>query len=172
MPPEADKPTMTATGSDTHGLRAFLLPCLLLGAALLAACSGNAVRDEAPFAEVSSWSIDGRALSVALRLRNVNDDPMRVEGLELDVELDQGVSLFRHRGSPKVEIAPGGFETLEIRAEASREGTALLEALSNRERGDLPFLLEGAVITAKSGSLPIRREGRIYTVPGRPGEFR
>jgi hypothetical protein len=163
---------MIATGLAKRTLRALPLSLLALGVVLIAACSGGAVRDEAPFAEVSSWSIEGRDLSVALRLRNVNDDPMQIEGLELQVELDQGVPLFRHRGNPGVEIAPGGFETLEIRAEASREGTALLRALSDRERGDLPFVLEGAVITAESGSLPIRREGRIYTVPGRPGEFR
>jgi hypothetical protein len=163
---------MIASALAKRIFRALSLPLLVLGMVLIAACSGATVKDEAPFVEVSSWSIDGRDLSVALRLRNVNDDPMQVEGLELDVELDRGVVLFRHRGNPDVEIAPGGFETLEIRAEASREGTALLRALSDRERGDLPFLLEGTVITAKSGSLPIRREGRIYTVPGRPGEFR
>jgi LEA14-like dessication related protein len=163
---------MIATGLNRGGLRARPLLFLLLCATWLASCSGNAVRDEAPFAEVSSWSIEGRELFVALRLRNVNDDPMQVEGLELDVELDQQIPLFRHRGNPGIEIAPGGFETLEIRAEASQEGTALLKALSDRERGDLPYVLEGTVITANSGNLPIRREGRIYTVPGRPGEFR
>jgi hypothetical protein len=162
---------MTSTELAKRGLRPLQL-LLLLGVTLTAACSSGAVRDEAPFAEVSSWSIQGRGLTVALRLRNVNDDPMRIEGLELGVDLDQDVSLFRYRGTPDVEIAPGGFETLEIRAEASGEGSALLEALSKRERGDLPFALEGTVFTVKSGDLPIRREGRIYTVPGRPGEFR
>ena len=163
---------MNASGLATIILRACPRLLFILCATLLAACSGDAVRDEAPFAEVSSWSIEGQDLSVDLRLRNVNDDPMQVEGLELDVTLDQAVSLFRHRGSPGVEIAPGGFETFEIRAKASPEGTALLKALSDRERGDLPYVLAGTVITAKSGTLPIRREGRIYTVPGRPGEFR
>lgn len=163
---------MTSNGLATRGLRA--LPSLLLSltVALLAACSSGAVRDEAPFAEVGGWGIEGRDLTVSLRLRNVNDDPMRVEGIDLGVVLDGNVPLFRHRGTPGVDIAPGGFETLEIRTEATREGTALLEALSNRERGDLPYVLEGTVSTANSGNLPIRREGRIYTVPGRPGEFR
>lgn len=151
----------------------FHTPLLLFsGMLLLAACSSDVVRDESPFAEVTGWSIEARNLSIDLRLRNVNDDPMQVEALELDVVLDQDVTLFRHRERPDVEIAPGGFETLAIQVEASREGTALLEALANRDRGDLPYVLEGTVVTAKSGELPIRREGRIYTVPGRPGEFR
>ena len=163
---------MTANGIANRGLRALSLLHLLLLATLLTACSGDAVRDEAPFAEVSGWRMEGRDLSVDLRLRNVNDDPMRVEGLELNVVLDQEVTLFRHQGAPAVEIPPGGFETFEIRTEATREGAALFESLSNRERVDLPYELVGTVVTAKSGDLPIRREGRIYTVPGRPGEFR
>ncbi len=163
---------MIATRLNTRGFRTCPLLLLLLGTAWLTACAGDAVRDEAPFVEVSGWSIEGRDLSIDLRLRNVNDDPMQVEGLELNVVLDGNVSLFRHQGNPGVEIAPGGFETLEIFAEASEEGTALLTSLSDRERGNVPYALRGTVITAKSGNLPIGREGRIYTVPGRPGEFR
>ena len=141
-------------------------------AANLTACSGDAVRDESPFAEVSGWRIEGRDLSIDLRLRNVNVEPLQIEALDLAVQLDDGVNLFRHRESPGVDIAPGGFETLSVRTEATVAGTALLEALAARDRTDLPYVLEGSVTTEKSGVLPIRREGRIYTVPGRPGEFR
>jgi LEA14-like dessication related protein len=164
--------TTIATALNPRRYAARTLLLLVLSATGLSACSGDVVRDEAPFVEVSGWSIDGRDLSIDLRLRNVNDDPMQVEGLELEVDLDRSVRLFRHQGQPGVDIAPGGFETLEIREEASQEGTALLQALSDRERANLPFVLKGTVMTANSGNLPIRREGRIYTVPGRPGEFR
>ncbi|MEE4174983.1 MAG: LEA type 2 family protein [Xanthomonadales bacterium] len=162
---------MTAPRFLRPGFPALLLALLFL-AGVLPACSGDAVRDESPFAEVSGWRIEGRDLSIDLRLRNVNVEPMRVAGLDLAVRLDDGVSLFRHRETPGVEIAPGGFETLTVRTEATAAGTALLEALAGRERPNLPYVLEGTVTTEKSGALPIRREGRIYTVPGRPGEFR
>lgn len=162
---------MTASRTSRPGFSTLLLALVFL-AGILPACSSDAVRDESPFAEVSGWRIDGRDLSLDLRLRNVNVEPMQVAGLELAVRLDDGVDLFRHREAPGVEIAPGGFETLTVRTEASEAGTALLEALAGRERPNLPFVLEGTVTTEKSGALPIRREGRIYTVPGRPGEFR
>lgn len=169
---------MLATTSNTNtttigkGKRRPLALCLLLWAWLLTACATDAIRDEAPFAEVSGWRIDGNDLAIDLRLRNVNDDPLEVEALDLEVVLDQSVPLFRHRGTPRIEIAPGGFETLAIRTEATRDGTALLKSLSDRERSNLSYVLEGTVVSPESGSLPIRREGRIYTVPGRPGEFR
>lgn len=163
---------MSASGFFKRGLRACQPVAVLLLAGMLSACSSDAVRGEAPFAEASGWRIEGRNLEIDLRLRNVNDDPMRVTGIAFEVELDEDVPLFRHRGDTDVEIPPGGFESLTIRGEATMEGTALLESLSEQARGDLAYVLEGTVTTADSGDLPIRREGRIYRVPGRPGEFR
>ncbi len=144
------------------------LVCVLL---LAAACAGG-VRGESPFAQVTGWRIDGRDLSVDLRLRNVNDEPLVVRALDLDVVLDDSVELFRHRATPGHEIAAGGFETLALSVTASEEGTALLERLASGERASLAYRLEGTVHSEESGDLPIEREGHIYTVPGRPGEFR
>lgn len=144
----------------------------LFVAALLTACTGGQVRGEAPFAQVSSWAIDGRELVLDLRLRNVNDQPLVATELALSVTLDDGVLLFRHRAPVDIDIAAGGFETIPLSLEASEAGTALLADLADGKRTDLPYRLEGTVFSEKSGDLPIARDGRIYTVPGRPGEFR
>ncbi len=148
-----------------------LLP-VLFALATLTACSGDLVRGEAPFAQVTSWKIDGRAITLDLRLRNVNDAPLVAKALALSVTLDDDVLLFRSNEVVDLDMAAGGFETVTLALEASEAGTALLQDLAAGERNDLPYRLEGTVFSEKSGDLPIRRDGRIYTVPGRPGEFR
>ncbi len=137
----------------------------------LAACAGG-VRGEPPFAQVMGWRVAGETLGVDLRLRNVNDEAMEVQGLDVTVALGDDTPLFRHTERKAVEIAPGGFETLRLEVRAEAAGLAAFERLSAGDTGSLVYELSGTVSTAESGSLPIGRTGRIYTVPGRPGEFR
>lgn len=145
---------------------------MLLSAALLTACTGGQIRGEAPFAQVSSWTIDGRTLTLDLRLRNVNERPLVAKELALAVTLDDAIVLFRHRAPVDIDIAAGGFESITLSLEASEAGTALLADLAAGGRNDLPYRLEGTVFSENSGDLAISRDGRIYTVPGRPGQFR
>lgn len=150
-----------------------LATCLTLLAStlLLGACAGG-VRGEAPFAQVTGWEIDGRDLLVDLRLRNVNDDALKVQSLALTVTLDEDLELFRHQENRSVEIAAGGFETLRLEGLASTAGTARLEQLAAGEVPNLPYRLQGTIQSERFGELAIERSGRIYTVPGRPGAFR
>lgn len=145
---------------------------LLLSAFLTAACAAG-IRGEAPFAQVTGWRLGGgNELTVDLRLRNVNDEPLRIRALELAVNIDDDLELFRHSETLDIEIAAGGFETLRLDTDASDAGRSRLGELSDGTVGSLPYALEGVVEPVDGGELAIARSGHIYPVPGRPGEFR
>jgi hypothetical protein len=144
---------------------------LVAGALLVAACGPKQVRGEAPFVQVTSWSIDGRQLSMATRIRNVNDEELSLSGLRFTVMLDE-VELLSYQGEHVIAVAANGFETLNLTATASDDGTDLLNRLQTGELKSLPFDFSGAVINADGKSLRFQRDGHIYTVPGRPGQFR
>lgn len=145
---------------------------LLVAGFALAACGGNTVRGEAPLAQTSGWRLDDGDLFLALRLRNVNDEPLVVRDLALDIALGDEPVNVRHRSSPGVEIAPGGFETLNLRLGRDEAVAARFARLAAGEVASLPYALSGTVGTAQSGALAVRLESRIYPVPGRTGEFR
>ena len=55
---------------------------------------------------------------------------------------------------------------------ASDAGTALLEQLQAGDLKSLPYDFSGAVLADGSRAYRFQRDGHIYTVPGRPGQFR
>ena len=151
------------------------LKLLLTGLAmaiLLAGCSSGQVRGEAPFAQVMNWSIEGQNLTASLRLRNVNDEPLAVNALALRVVLQEQEVLIDHRQAVDLDIPAGGFERVELQLDATPGGTALLQALEEKTLNSLPYRLDGNVESPDEGVLEFSREGFIYTVPGRPGQFR
>lgn len=164
--------TFTSSGRRGRLRRAaHPLLALLTIAVLLQGCAAG-VRGEPPFAQVMGWKIEARELALDLRLRNVNDQTLEVEGVDLSVDVGDGVRLFRHSETRGVDIAAGGAEILRIVLQAEEPGVRELERLARGDVTSLAYTLEGTVRTADSGRLAIGREGRIYTVPGRPGEFR
>lgn len=172
MPPGPDLPRcQPRKGSQRRSWPASVVIMLLL-LPLVTACASGKVRGEAPFAQLSNWKIDGQTLNQDLRLRNVNDEAMEVQAIRLEVALDGDTRLYRHEQAVDIEIAPGGFETIPLALTATAEGAAALERLSSGELASLAYRLEGTVVSRESGDHAIRREDRIYRVPGRPGEFR
>ena len=149
-------------------LAAAVLLVLLLA---LTACGGSAVRGEAPFAQVTSWRLEGEQLEMLLRLRNVNDAELAVEAVDLTVQLD-GEPLLSLRQEVDVTIPATGFESLRLSGPVSTAGAGQLARLEAGEFASLPFLIDGRLETTGDGALDLRREGRIYPMPGRPGEFR
>jgi len=144
----------------------------LFALCVLAACGADGVRGESPFAQVTGWRLANQGLELDLRLRNVNDEALEMTTLNLSVRLGEGVPLFTIAGPRTLDIPPGGFETLHLTPATDADGLALLRALAAGETASLAYRLDGTVSTRESGDLPIEREGFIYPVPGRPGEFR
>lgn len=138
---------------------------------VLSACGPRRVKDQAPFVQVTSWRIDGQQLSADLRIRNVNDEPLPLARLSMRVTLDD-TGLVDYEGPHGTEVAANGFETLQLRMQATAAGTALLMALQEGERASLPYNLSGRVHLTTGQYFPFERAGHIYTVPGKPGSFR
>lgn len=143
-----------------------LLCCLAL-----LACGSKVVRGQAPFVDVTGWSIEGDQLSMSLRIRNVNEEELDIAGVQLAVELDS-VSLLEHTETTLLTTAANGSETLNLVVTASAEGTEQLRQLQAGERNSLPYTFDGHVLTPTGQRLAFKREGHIYNVPGRPGQFR
>lgn len=145
---------------------------LLVAGLALAACGAGTIRGEAPLVQASGWRLDGGDLFLELRLRNVNDEPLNVQELAVEITLGDEPVVLRHQAAPKVEIAPGGFENLELGLGRDAAVAARFARLADGDVASIPYALTGTVGTAQSGDLPIRLESRIYPVPGRPDAFR
>ncbi len=152
--------------------RVFCKLVLLLALLLLAGCGSSKVKGESPFVQVGGWRTDGNTLSIDLRLRNVNDEALTVDSVELRATVNEDTPLVQLNQVIGVGIPAGGFETVSLQTTATGAGLALLQALSSGQRASLAYRLEGAVNSPDEGSLRFRTDGRIYRVPGRPGEFR
>lgn len=151
-------------------LSSLALPLLALVLAI-PACGGNQVRNQAPFVQVSSWSLDGHELVADLHLRNVNDEELPVLGVDIRVQME-GVELVSFRSALDRVVPPRGLESISLDMRASSEGTALLDSLRAGERASLPYRLQGHIVTSGNRQLRFDRDGHIYNVPGRPGQFR
>ena len=150
-------------------LRALFAALLLLP--LLPACSSSGVKGEAPFVQVLAWQLQGDKLQVSLRLRNVNDEKLTVKGLTFTVLLEETL-LARYQASQDMVVPATGAETLELSLAPTADGLALLNSLQSGQQSSLPYNLEGTISAAGLGELRFNRAGRIFPVPGRPGQFR
>jgi hypothetical protein len=122
-------------------------------------------------AQITSWTVEGQQVRVDLHLRNINEEPMPLLGVDLDLRLDDQ-PLGRINQALDSSIAASGFESVSLKVHASKASLALLLALQEGESRSLPYELKGNVTTAGNRKLEFDREGHIYPVPGRPGQFR
>lgn len=143
----------------------------LLCLTLLAACSSNIVRGQAPFVHMSELSHANGTVNLQLNIRNVNGEPMEVQAIEFQMTV-QDEKLIDYQGSAKTTIAANGVEARKISTLEAAAGQRLLNELEAGKYKSLPYSLQGKVVTKKNGSLSFNSEGHIYTVPGKPGHFR
>lgn len=148
-----------------------LLTLLLVSACILAACGSRQVRNQPPLAQITSWTVAGEELRVELHLRNVNEEPLPLFGVQLSLRLGE-VQLASHWQTLDESVAASGFESIPLSMTATGEGLREFQALQEGAKRSLPYTLEGYVLTSSDRELRFLREGHIYTVPGRPGQFR
>ena len=72
----------------------------------------------------------------------------------------------------RANVIASGAETLSFELAPSEAGKALLLSLQNREVPNLEYRLSGELGTVDDPTLTFSGNGRIYPVPGRPGQFR
>lgn len=144
---------------------------VLCTALLTSACGNRLVRGESPFVAVDGIDAAGDTLNVKLRIRNINEVPIRIRRLRFRLMLE-GAELARFDGARTASVIANGVETLAFDLSASGAGRDLLASLTSGEVPNLAYTLEGEIGATESEPLSFTGEGRIYPVPGRPGQFR
>jgi len=153
-------------------LSGILIPIILFGG-LLTACAGNLrdVTDEPPQASIDGIERQGETVRVELALGNVNDEPMRLRSVELEVMID-GVALTGGQRDTELTISANGREVLRIALPAETPGLERLERLSSGNAARLPWTMNLALGIADGPDRRTRAEGWLHPVPGQPDRFR
>ena len=120
---------------------------------------------------LSELSHQDDAISVQLNIRNLNDDPLDLTGIDFKLVAEE-TELLVYKGPAEANIAPNGTETWSIQLAESEAGRTLLDSLQSGEVKSLPYTLNGVISTVDTGSLRFEHEGHLYPLPGRPGHFR
>jgi LEA14-like dessication related protein len=137
----------------------------------LSACGPRLVRGQPPYVNIRVLDASEENLSLRLRVQNINGVSIELTRVRFSIDLgDQ--PLGRFDGPRQTSIIANGSETLRFELEASSPGRALLSSLEQREIPNLEYRIEGEFETVDEGTLNFSGSGRIYPVPGRPGQFR
>lgn len=149
------------------------LSALWIALITLAACSGNLreVNDQPPQASLDGLEKTPDGIILALGLRNVNDEPLKLDGASVTVELDNEPLASGERQLPLV-ISSRGREVLHFSLSAQQAGLQRLNALAVGEVARLPWSLEVRLTLSGSGSRKTSAEGWLHRVPGQPNRFR
>lgn len=145
--------------------------CALLCLPLLGGCASKGVRGEPPFVQVNGINLRQQDVTLDLGLRNVNSEPLMLEHIEFSISLDD-TSLAIYNAASRASVIANGRENLRFELAASAEGAMLLNELESGARTDLEYRFEGVFTVNENKQMRVRREGHIYPVPGRPGQFR
>lgn len=145
----------------------FLLACTLV----LFSCASPGIRGKAPFVKLNGISMDGSLIQVDLGVRNVNTEAMLLQQIEFSLSLDE-TTLAIYKAPSRAGISANGTENFRFELNPSQEGLALLSELEEGERPNLSYTLDGMLLVQEEEELVIRGMGRIFPVPGRPGQFR
>lgn len=145
---------------------------IALAICLLAAC-GNLrdVTGEPPLAGIDGLERQGSELVIDLALRNVNDMPMRLSAVEIELEL-AGQPLVSGREDAPIRISARGREVLRLNMTGHAAGLGQLETLAESERASLPWTLQLTLIDDNDRFKRANAQGWLHPVPGQPGRFR
>ena len=151
-----------------HTARTLCVALLLL---VLGACASGGLRGHAPFVEINSMRLSGQELELFMGVRNPNAEPILMEHIEFSVQLED-TSLAVYKAASAVSILAHGTDILRFQLTASPQGSALLGELEAGQQGSLAYTLQGEIRASEKIIMPFERKGRLYAVPGRPGQFR
>ena len=156
---------------NPRSLNLGFLSALILVGLLCASCGPNQVKGEPPFVSICSLSLQSDKLLASIIVRNINDLVMDIDSADFTIRV-RNTELLRHNGPIVLDIDPNATEEMLVEKAPGAFSRDLLDALAGGKEASLPFLLEGRVHTRTDGNLEFRHEGHLYTVPGRPGQFR
>ncbi len=143
--------------------------CLL---ALLVACGGaSVIRGEPPQVTINTLARTTAGLTLQLRFRNINQEPLEIRQVGFTFSLDDhpmkhdeaGMQLYLHASTWEVNSF-----TLPLAADLATR----LRAVETGELASLRYEFEGAITDQQGKTLAFSFDGHLYPVPGRPGQFR
>ena len=135
------------------------------------ACGPRQVRGKAPVVSITTLTLVDEKLGAAFNIRNINDVALDIEQIDISIRIRDG-ELTRHVSNMALSIDPNTTEEIVVEKLPDEFTRELLVNLESGGAGNLPFFLEGSMRTTQDGKVPFRYEGYLYTVPGRPGQYR
>lgn len=144
---------------------------LLVMAVSLGACASKGLRGHEPFVTLNNLRLQGAEIEIDLGLRNVNSLPINLTRIEFSFDVED-TNLAVYNAASQASISANGTENLRFNIPATAAGRAKLESLDQGEVNNISYLLEGQISDQEGISMNLRREGYLYRVPGRPGQFR
>ena len=149
---------------------------LLLGAAVLSACSSGPVRRvSAPAASIQQLTVQADGTwSVDLRLQNYSSIPMRFTRVDLAITVsDQAAGTLQ--GAPQISIGPESADVVTLPFKPTAEARMVVaDALAGRR--PMAYVLKGKIDAipeeAKSRTFEIDARNVLNPVPGLDGVLR
>lgn len=145
--------------------------CLLAATLLITACAGKGMRGHEPFVTLNDLRLEGSEIELDLGLRNVNSLPIFLARIQFSLTLGD-TSLAVYNAASNAEISANGTENLNFMIPATELGRSVLESLQQKEINNIEYFLEGEITDTEGVQMKIQRDGFLYRVPGRPGQFR
>ena len=144
---------------------------LLLTSLVCIACGPSIIRGKPPFISIAGLTLAGEQLSADFNISNQNGEPMEINGIEIEVQVEDAF-LTRYNSDFKLMISANSTEEIFVEQLPDEFTQQLLASLEGGEVASLPFSLSGQVSTVADGILKFRNKGYLYPVPGKPGQFR
>jgi len=145
-----------------------------LSALMLSACSGQPIKvaGEAPLVRLDSLSRQDSGLVAGVSIRNINDSPLELGALLLDLELDEQSVRGGIRRTLNLSIAARGREVIEFRFDSGDQVFDALDEVSTGERTNLPWSLTLYRDSQTRRNELANAQGFLHRVPGQPNRFR
>jgi hypothetical protein len=138
---------------------------------LCVACASNKIKGNPPFVSIASITMTDQTLAASFDVRNINQVPMTIDAVEITI-ITRGSEFSGYSGAYQLSLDPNTTEAITLDKLPGDSARGQLAELQGGKIASLPFSLQGRVHTTEDGYLDFKHEGYLYTVPGKPGQFR
>jgi len=146
-------------------------PLMLVSLVLCIACAPNKIKGNPPFVAISSVMMTDKALAASFDVRNINEVPMTIDAVDINIST-KGSEFTSYSGAYNLSLDPNTTEAITLDNLPGDKARGQLADLQSGKIASLSFSLQGRVHTVEDGYLDFKHEGYLYTVPGKPGQFR
>lgn len=138
---------------------------------LCVACAANKIKGNPPFVSIASITMTDQTLAASFDVRNINQVPMTIDAVDITISAKDS-EFSSYSGAYELSLDPNTTEAITLENLPGDSARGQLADLQSGKIASLAFSLLGRVHTAEDGYLDFKHEGYLYTVPGKPGQFR